>query len=71
MLREQRLIGGLSPTKCEETYAVMIEADLGANETMRPVGIDWKTSAEQRNRTVIVGVTNEDDGAGGMGAQIE
>jgi hypothetical protein len=45
MLGEKRLIQWLAATKSEEANAVAVQVDFGANETMRPTGIDGKTTA--------------------------
>jgi len=47
------------------------EVDLGANEALRPRGIDEKPKAEKGKESLVVGATNEDEHAGGMSLQIE
>ena len=49
----------------------MNEVDLGANEALRPRGIDEKPKAEKGKESLVVGATNEDEHADGMSLQIE
>ena len=71
MLGEQRLESWFAPTKGIETDALVVEIDLCADQSMRPVLAHGEAMAEDGCVTVIIGTPDENDRAAGRRLKIE
>ena len=54
---EQWLVVGLPASKGVESNLVLVEIDFGADESMRPLGIDREAATEELNLSGVVGAS--------------
>lgn len=69
-LREGRLGGRLTAAKCKKADEVLIEKDFRSDETMEPMRTNMERAAQQTDRSLIGGSTNENDGTGRMALEV-
>lgn len=62
---------GVASAEGVEANEVIVERHLGADESMRPIGVDTPNAAEKRDVAALGCTTQEDDGSSWWGPEVE
>jgi hypothetical protein len=71
VLYEHRLVIRIASAESEKANDGCSEIDLGAHQPVRPLIIDYEATSEDRDDSVIVGASDENDGAAWMSLKVE
>lgn len=66
VLDEHRLVARIASAESEKANDRFGEIDLGAHQPVRPLIIDYEATSEDRDHSVIIGASDENDGAAWM-----
>ncbi len=70
-LLQQGLIGGITASQGEALNALLVELDLAAHQSVRPLRIDGNAMAEQADMAVVIGAPKIDETAGQWGIKVK